>query len=68
MMKIIGRRTNGVQFSFRIAERYSLNSWMLALDWMACISIDGLLAALVVLGGMYEFWRTGRVTGLNSSW
>ena len=26
-----------------------------------------LLAALVILlGGMYEFWRTGRVTGLES--
>jgi hypothetical protein len=28
-------------------------------DWMACISI------VILLGGMYEFWRTGCVTGLE---
>jgi hypothetical protein len=33
---------------------------------MFSISIDRLLAALVILlGGMYEFWRTDRVTGLD---
>jgi hypothetical protein len=33
---------------------------------MFSISIDRLLAALVILlGGMYEFWRTDRVTGLE---
>jgi hypothetical protein len=23
---------------------------------------------VILLGGMYEFWRTGRVTGLELSW
>jgi hypothetical protein len=31
---------------------------------MACISIDASWL-LILLGGMYEFWRTGRVTGLE---
>jgi hypothetical protein len=40
--------------------------------WSEPLRLDGmhfhrrLLAALVILlGGMYEFWRTGRVTGLE---
>ena len=47
-----------------VSRRYSLNSWMLRLDGMHLHR--RLLAALVILlGGMNEFWRTGRVTGLE---
>jgi hypothetical protein len=36
------------------------------LDWMACISIEAAWLLLVILlRRMYEFWRTGRVTGLE---
>ena len=36
------------------------------LDWIGMHLHRRLLAALVILlGDMYEFWRTGRVTGLE---
>ena len=37
------------------------------LGWMACISIDASAALVILLGGVYEFWWTCRVTGLELS-